>query len=156
MGDGQKWDFCDKMHCNCEITDGYHERLQLLCFNLQALALYDWMINIILLLLLLLPFPLSILLLSFHHYVFGFSFYCLVLQELLLFRVHCLVNLSIRILIIILKHYFSIGSILMQWYVGVVLSLVEIVEFNNKKRRKNQTQTKNWNQKQTAFSHFFL
>ena len=22
MGDGQKWDFCDKMHCNCEITDG--------------------------------------------------------------------------------------------------------------------------------------
>ena len=85
--------FCDKMHCSSEITDGLNlERLQLLCFKLQALATYDWMIYIIL------------LLLPVHHYVFGFSFYCLVLQELLLLRIHGLVNLKNNLLHRCSKH----------------------------------------------------
>ena len=36
-------------------------------------------------------------------------------------------NLSVGVLVILLKHYFSFRTILVQRYVGVVLSLVQVV-----------------------------
>ena len=90
MGEGQLSEICDTMHCklgNHRRVFIIHERLQLLCFNLQALTTSDW-IQVLLSLLLTSVLP------PFHHYVFGFSFHCLVLQELLLLRVHHLVNLN--------------------------------------------------------------
>ena len=127
------------MHCNLVNHRRLfydNERLQLLCLNLQAITTFDW-IKIIFSILLF-----NRILFPFHHYVFGFSFHCLLLQELLLLRVHRLVNLnkvlhfphifrssnlSVGVLVIILEHYFSLGTIFMQRYVSVVLRLVQVV-----------------------------
>ena len=70
MGEGQLSEICDTMHCklgNHRRVFIIHERLQLLCFNLQALTTSDW-IQVLLSLLLTSVLP------PFHYYVFGFSF----------------------------------------------------------------------------------
>merc|ERR1719447_492063 len=49
------------------------------------------------------------------------------LQELLLLRVHSLVNLSIRILVVVLKDSVAIRAIFVLRYVSIVFGLVEVV-----------------------------